>query len=101
MGRWKLPGRRTGGGEHEREARAIVVAGIRANPVVVLADEGLMALLDDPEADLDLDGLGFDSLARLEFAVHLDAEHGIAVTVEEIEQHRTLTGLTRLVAGRR
>lgn len=80
-------------------ARGIVVSGLRANPVVVLFDPDLIAALDDPGADLELEAFGFDSLARLEFAVHLSAEHGIEVTAEEIERHRTLSDLTGLVAS--
>jgi len=99
MVRWR--GRSSADADARSErARGIVVAGLRANPVVVLIDPGLAARLDDPGADVELEALGFDSLARLEFAVHLSAEHGIEVTAEEIERHRSLSGLTRLVASR-
>lgn len=86
-------------GERLLRAREIVVAAILANPVVIMADPATAERLEHPEADVDLEALGFDSLARLEFAVHLAAEYGIEVSAEDVDQHRDVAGLTRLVAA--
>jgi len=79
--------------------RRIVVEAVHENPVAVIADPTMRARLDDPDADCTFDELGFDSLARLSLAVHLDAEHGIQISEQDVEQHGSVVRLATFLAA--
>jgi len=81
------------------EYRRIVVQAVLQNPVTVIADDASRARLDDPSADCAFDELGFDSLARLSLAVHLDAEHGIQISERDVDEHGSVMRLATFIAA--
>jgi acyl carrier protein len=79
--------------------RRIVAEAVLANPVTVIADESTKARLSDPTADCTFDEIGFDSLARLSLAVHLDAEHGIQISEQDVGESGSVMRLAAFIAA--
>lgn len=80
--------------------RALLAAGVRANPVVRVEDPALLALLDDPARDCAFEALGFDSLARMELCIWLQLEAGIEIAENEIAEHSSVAALAAWLAAR-
>lgn len=59
--------------------RAIIAEGVLQNPVVSVSDPVLLARLADPAAECGFEELGYDSLARMEFCIWMQLEHGIEI----------------------
>jgi hypothetical protein len=80
--------------------RAIIAEGVRQNPVVAVTDRALLARLDDPGVDLGFDELGYDSLARMEFCIWMQVEHGIEIGEAALLDHPSLVALAAHLAHR-
>ena len=80
--------------------RALLAAGVRANPVVRVEDPALLARLDDPAGDCGFEALGFDSLARMELCIWLQLEAGIEIAENEIAEHPSVAALAAWLAAR-
>jgi acyl carrier protein len=80
--------------------RAIIAEGVRQNPVVFVNDPAQLALLADPAADCSFDELGFDSLARMEFCIWMQIEHGIEIGEAVLLDHPSVGALAAHLARR-
>lgn len=77
----------------------LAVAALQANPMVLFT-ETQIAGLEDPSFDISFSELEMDSLARMELSIWLEVEHGLEVTEGELEDVRSLQGLSRLLQSR-
>ena len=80
--------------------RAMLAEGVRQNPVVSVTDAALLARLDDPRADCGFEELGYDSLARMEFCIWLQVEHGIEIGEGALLDHPSVMALAAHLASR-
>lgn len=80
--------------------RALIAEGVRQNPVVFVTDPGLLARLADPASDCGFEELGFDSLARMEFCIWMQIEHGIEIGEATLLDHPTVAALACHLARR-
>jgi len=80
--------------------RAIIAEGVRQNPVVTVSDPALLAQLADPAADCGFAELGYDSLARMEFCIWMQLEHGIEIGEAALLDHPSVAALAAHLAAR-
>lgn len=80
--------------------RAIVAEGALQNPAAVIADPALVARLLDPAADCSFEELGFDSLARMEFCIWMQVEHGVEIGEAALIDHPSVLALAGFLARR-
>lgn len=66
-----------------------------------VADVFAIGGLDESYDDVDLSGMGLDSLCAVELLARLRDKHGIQISVRTIFEHRTIRGLAELVYGAR
>lgn len=79
-------------------ARGWIVQAVAENPVIDVIDAELADRLADPDADCSFEEMGFDSLARMELSIWLQAEHGIELDEAAILDHPSVNALARHVA---
>lgn len=78
--------------------RERVLAAIAANPVVGPDSPAMLERMNDPARDCGFEELGFDSLARMEFCIFLEAEYGITVTSGEVESRPSINAMAAWLA---
>ena len=88
-----------GAGDLHRYAsvRQLVVDAVARNPLAALAEPRTIERLTSGE-DVTFDELGLDSLARLTLASELDA-HGFAISEVDVDEARSIDGLSRRLAA--
>jgi hypothetical protein len=80
--------------------RAIIAEGVRQNPVVTVTDASVLARLADPAAECGFEELGYDSLARMEFCIWMQLEHGIEIGEAALLDHPGVGALAAHLAQR-
>lgn len=81
------------------EWRAVLAAGVRANPVAPPDRPEMLARLDDPSDPLPFAELEFDSLAKLELCIWLELERGVVVTEADMAEQASLASLAAHLAA--
>jgi acyl carrier protein len=81
------------------QRREQVLDAVRATAEFLPDGNGLEQRLRGAETDWSFEALGFDSLARMEFCIHMECEHGIALNGGHLQAHPTVDALAAYLAG--